>query len=126
MNLEFTYGKVKTLNDVYYVPKIRKNLVFGDLNKFGFKSIFESDKFVLTKRDTFVGKCYLYEKMFKLNLINKVVNSSYMLVSFSLWHNRLSHIKTRRMYDMVVLNLVHKFANDLVDKCRICMQTKIT
>jgi hypothetical protein len=77
---------------------------------------------VFTKRGTFVGKCYLYEKMFKLNLLNKVVNSSYMLVSFSLWHNRLSHIKTRRMYDMAVLNLVHKSANDLVDKCRICMQ----
>jgi hypothetical protein len=35
LNLEFTYGKVLSLTDVYFVLEIRKNLVFGDLlNKF--------------------------------------------------------------------------------------------
>jgi hypothetical protein len=50
VNLEFTSGKVLSLNDVYFVPEIMKNLVFGGLlNKFGFKAVFESDQFVLTK-----------------------------------------------------------------------------
>lgn len=52
--------------------------------------------------------------MFKLNLINKVVNSAYMVDSFSLWHNRLGHINTIRMHDMEILNLFQKFANDMV------------
>jgi len=50
VNLEFTSGKVLSLTDVYFVPEIRKNLVSGGLlNKFGFKAVFESDQFVLTK-----------------------------------------------------------------------------
>jgi hypothetical protein len=44
VNLEFTFGNVLTLIDVYYVPEIRKNLVSGGLlKKFGFKCVFESD-----------------------------------------------------------------------------------
>jgi hypothetical protein len=34
---------------------------------------------VLIKWDAFVGKGYLYDGMFKLNLINKVVNSAYFI-----------------------------------------------
>jgi len=30
------------------------------------------------------------------------------------------------MNDMIVLNLIPKFENNMVDKCRICMQTNIT
>jgi hypothetical protein len=73
VNLEFTYGNVLTLTDVYYIPKIRKNLVSGGLlNKFGFKCVFDSDQFMLTKGGIFVGKGYLFEGIFKLNLVNKV------------------------------------------------------
>jgi hypothetical protein len=52
MNLEFTYGKVLSLSDVYFVPEIRKNLMYeGLLNKFS-----ESNQFVLTKRRALWGK----------------------------------------------------------------------
>ena len=126
VDLEFTSGKMLTLTDVYHVPEIRKNLVSGShLNKFGFKLVFESDKFVLTKGGMFVGKGYLYEGMFKLN-INKVNVSAYMINSFSLWHFRLEHVNSRRMHDMVNLELIPKYENDMNDKCRICMHTKIT
>ena len=57
VELQFTSGKVLTLNDVYYVPEVRKNLVSGSLlNKFGFKLVFEADKFILSKGGIFVGK----------------------------------------------------------------------
>jgi len=117
----------KSLTDVYFVPEIMKNLVSrGLLNKFGFKVVFESDRFVLTKGSAFVGKSYLFEEMFKLNLINKVKNFAYLIDSISLWHNRFGHVNTRRMHDMIVLNLIHKSVNNMFDKCKICMQTKIT
>ncbi|XP_061358082.1 uncharacterized protein LOC133302336 [Gastrolobium bilobum] len=50
--LKMTYGKMVTLNDVLHVPDIRKNLVSGSLlSKNGFKLVFVSDKFVITKND---------------------------------------------------------------------------
>jgi hypothetical protein len=64
--------------------------------------------------------------MFKLNLINKVNNSAYLVESISLWHNILGHVNTRRMHNMTVLILIPKSINDMFDKSRICMQTKIT
>ncbi|GJS36290.1 hypothetical protein Tco_0534672, partial [Tanacetum coccineum] len=48
--LKMTYEKELKLTNVFYVSKIRKNLVSGWLlNKFGFHLVFESDKFVLSK-----------------------------------------------------------------------------
>ena len=53
----FTSGKTLTLNDVFYVPEVRKNLISGFLlNKFGFKQVYEADKFILSKGSVFVGK----------------------------------------------------------------------
>ena len=66
----------------------------------------------------------MYEGMFKMN-INEVV-SAYMLDSLSLWHTRLGHISTRKMNCMVKTNLIPKYEIDMVDKYKICMQTKIT
>ena len=56
----FTSGKTLTLNDVFYVPEVRKNLVSGFLlNKFGFKQVYEADKYILSKGSVFVEKGYL-------------------------------------------------------------------
>ena len=43
-----------------YVPEIRKNLVSGSLlNSHGFRLVFESDKFFLSKSGMYVGKGYM-------------------------------------------------------------------
>ncbi|KAL0325009.1 UNVERIFIED_CONTAM: Retrovirus-related Pol polyprotein from transposon TNT 1-94 [Sesamum radiatum] len=56
---EFTSGKTISLSNVLYVPKLRKNLVFGSvLNKYGFREVFESDKYILSKSGVFVGFGY--------------------------------------------------------------------
>ncbi|KAJ9559825.1 hypothetical protein OSB04_004985 [Centaurea solstitialis] len=93
--LKMTSGKDLTLNDVLYVPEIRKNLVSGWLlNKHGFRLVFESDKFVLTKMGVFVGKGYAVNGMFKLNVmavkpsVNEINKSSaYLLESSYTWHD---------------------------------------
>ena len=57
MVLKITSGKELTLTNVMYVPEIRKNLVSGSLlNSHGFRLVFESDKFVLSKSEMYVGK----------------------------------------------------------------------
>ena len=61
--LKWTSRKELTLNDVLYIPDIRKNLISRSiLSKKGFRIIFESDKFVLTKDGMYVGKGYLILK----------------------------------------------------------------
>ncbi|TYK03675.1 pol polyprotein [Cucumis melo var. makuwa] len=58
--LKMTSGKELTLNNVLHVPDIRKNLVSGSLlSKNGFKLVFLSDKFVLSKNEMYIGKGYL-------------------------------------------------------------------
>ncbi|GKC51087.1 zinc finger, CCHC-type containing protein [Tanacetum coccineum] len=104
--LEFSSGKIVTLFNVLYVPKLRKNLVFGPvLNKCGYKQVYESD--ILSKCGVFVGFGYYNNGMFMLNL-NKVpddsdfvyMSSSSTIVNSSLWHARLGHVHYKRMIEM--------------------------
>ncbi|GKE14549.1 pol polyprotein, partial [Tanacetum coccineum] len=96
--LKMTSEKELKLTNVLYVPEIRKNLVSGWLlNKFGFRLVFESDKFVLSKNQMYVGKGYAVNAMFKLNVmvvkndINKLNSSAYLIESSNVWHGRLGH-----------------------------------
>ncbi|KAJ9561442.1 hypothetical protein OSB04_006602 [Centaurea solstitialis] len=97
--LRMTLGKELKLKDVLFVPELRKNLVSGWLlNKVGFKLVFESDKFVLSKSGMYVGKGYAMNDMFKLNvMVVNVMNknastSAYMLEFSNIWHGRLGHV----------------------------------
>ncbi|GKA15359.1 hypothetical protein Tco_0695106 [Tanacetum coccineum] len=57
--LELSSGKTVTLFNVLYVPKLRKNLVSGPvLNKYGYKQVYKSDKYILSKCGVFVGFGY--------------------------------------------------------------------
>jgi len=133
VELVFTFGKTLTLNDVYYVPEARKNLVSGFLlNKLGFKQVYEADKFILSKGSVFVGKGYAASDMFKLNVNNvscgNAMNvSTYMLVCSisSLWRNRLGHVNYKRLKEMSRLELISNFDGN-IEKCKTCMLTKIT
>ncbi|GJS30981.1 pol polyprotein [Tanacetum coccineum] len=96
--LKMTSEKELKLTNVLYVPEIRKNLVSGWLlNKFGFRLVFESDKFVLSKNQMYVGRGYAMNGMFKLNVmvvkneINKMNSSAYLIESSNVWHGRLGH-----------------------------------
>ena len=58
--LKMTPRKELTLINVLYVPEIRKNLASGSLlNNHGFRFVFESNKFVLSKGGMYVGKGYV-------------------------------------------------------------------
>ena len=129
--LKFTSGKIVTLTDVLHVPEIRKNLVSGPiLSKKGFKLVFESDRFILTKAGMYVGKGYLTEGLFKLNVLvtntmnNNKNTSVYIVDSFVLWHARLGHVNNRSIYRMVNLNLLPKFDVNIHNKCEICIESK--
>ncbi|GKB45757.1 zinc finger, CCHC-type containing protein [Tanacetum coccineum] len=67
-------GKTITLFNVLYVPKLRKNLVAGPvLSKCGYKQVYESDKYILSKSGVFLGFGYYnnghvyYKRMLKMS-----------------------------------------------------------
>ena len=101
--LKMTSGKVLTLNNVLHVPTIRKNLVSAALLvKNGFKCVLVSDKAVISKNEMFIGKGYLNEGLFKLNVmvidsINKNSASVYLLELSDLWHARLGHVNYKAL-----------------------------
>ena len=110
--LNLTSGKKLTLMDILFVPEIRKNLVSASLlSKKGSKLVFESDKLVLTKGGTFMGKEYMSEGLFKLNVFNdnviaSTINKSFMsfayiIESCELWHFQLGHVNYRSMLVIV-------------------------
>ncbi|GKA17452.1 zinc finger, CCHC-type containing protein [Tanacetum coccineum] len=131
--LEFSSGKSITLFNVLYVLKLRKNLISGPvLNKCGYKQVYESDKYILSKCGVFVGFGYYNNGMFMLNL-NKVpddsdsvyMSSSSTVVNSSLWHARLGHVHYKRMLEMSKDELIPAI-DENPDKCTTCMLTKIT
>nr|ABF94958.1 retrotransposon protein, putative, Ty1-copia subclass [Oryza sativa Japonica Group] len=57
VDLKFTSGNTVQLKNVQHVPSIKKNLVSGSLLcREGFRLVFESNKCVVSKYGTFVGK----------------------------------------------------------------------
>ena len=59
VEFNFTSGKKLTLNNVFHVLDIRKNLVYAILMcKNGLKIVFEGNTCIVSKNETFVGKRY--------------------------------------------------------------------
>jgi hypothetical protein len=59
VGLKLTSGKAVQLKNVQHVPSIRKNLISGSLLcRDGYKLVFESNKCVLSKFGTSIGKGY--------------------------------------------------------------------
>lgn len=85
IKLDFTPGKTFTLNGVYRVPEVTRNLVSGSiLSKCGFKiKIAIFDYVTILKRGVLVDKRFVYDGMFKMN-INRTIVSVYTIDSLNL------------------------------------------
>ncbi|GJW99868.1 retrovirus-related pol polyprotein from transposon TNT 1-94 [Tanacetum coccineum] len=131
--LKMTSKKELKLTNVLYVSEIRKNLVSGWLlNKFGFRLVFESDKFVLSKNQVYVGKGYAMNGMFKLNVmvvkneINKMNSSAYLIESSNVWHARLRHVNFNSLHRLIKFNSIPNYHIDSKYKCETFVEAKLT
>ena len=114
-----TSRKELTLNDVLHVLDMRKNLVSRSLlSKNGFKLVFVVDKFLLTKHDMDIGKAYLTDGLFKMNVMTIVPNAiainnnnafNYLVESSNIWHARLGHINYDILSKLSNLDFLPKF-----------------
>ena len=90
MILKMISGRNLTLTNLIYMPDVRKNLVSGSLlNKQSFRIVIESDKVILSKSVMFVGKGYVTDGIFKLNVMyvkdDKEMKSSSACLSLSIY-----------------------------------------
>jgi hypothetical protein len=88
--LKFSSGKMVMLKNVHHVLSIKNNLVSGSqLYRDGYKIVFESNKCILSKYGTFVGKDYDNEDLFRLFLHDTCNKSMNNVVSneSNIWHS---------------------------------------
>jgi hypothetical protein len=96
--LKLTLGKTLLLKDVLYVPSMSQNLISVSLLcRQCLKLVFESNKVVLSKFGTFVGKSYVSGGLFRLSVLNNHssyhVNVVYNNDSINnIWHSHLCHV----------------------------------
>ena len=130
VDLKFTSGKIVRLKNVHHVPSINKNLVSGSLLcRDGYKIVFESNKFVVSKFGTFVGKGYECGGLFRLSLsdvCNKVVNHVCSNSESNVWHSRLCHINFDCMTRLAKMSyfLILHMSRDLSSKL-VCKQSNL-
>jgi hypothetical protein len=121
------FGKDGAIKERVACPLHQKNLVSGSLLcRDGYKLVFESNKCILLKYGTFVGKDYDRGGLFRLSfhdVYNKSVNNVILNESY-IWHSRLCHINFGCVSRLANLNLIPKI--DLVkgSKCQVCVQSK--
>ena len=114
------------LKSVQHVPSIKKNLVSASmLCTDGYKVVLESNKCVVSKHDTFVGKRYDCGGLFCLLLhdeCNKIVNSDNISDESNLWHSRFCHTSFGCLMWLANLNLISKFNLVKKSKCYVCVE----
>jgi len=126
--LNFTSGKMVPLNNVQHVPSIKKNLVSASLLcRDGYCVVLESNKCVVSKHGSFVGKGYDCGGLFCLslhNMCNKLVNSIDISDETDLWHSRFCHTSYGCLMRLANLNLIPKFNLVKKSKCHVCVESK--
>ena len=95
--------------------------------------VFESDMVVLSKNGMYVGKSYVNDGLFKLNVMtlkpkinNEASFSAYLLESFNLWHDRLGHFNFNSLRKLINMKHIPTFQIDLKYKCKTCVKAKTT
>ncbi|KAI5350435.1 hypothetical protein L3X38_003326 [Prunus dulcis] len=130
VELKMTSGKALTLKDVRHVPEVRRNLISGSsLVKQGYKIVMESNRIVITRNNVFIGKGYICDGFFKINVVfedNKISPQVFNVESCNVWHGRLGHVSLSKIKRLMDLDLIPKSNVDLKHKCEECVQAKQT
>jgi hypothetical protein len=93
----------------------------------GYKLVFEPNKCVISKYDTFVGKGYKSRGLFRLSLVDtcfKSANHVASNVETNIWHSRLHHVNFGCISRLAGLNLTPKFDVIKSSKCYMCVEAK--
>ena len=116
------------MKNVQHVLSIKKNLVSGSqLCRDGYKFVFEANKIILSKFETFIGKGYDCGGLFRLSVLdvcNKVVNHTIISNELNILHSRFCHVNFGCLTRLANINLTPKFNLVKGSKCHVCVQSK--
>jgi hypothetical protein len=131
VDLKLTLGKIVQLKNVQHIPSINKNLVSVSLLcRDGFKVVLESNKFVVSKCEQFIGKGYVCESLFRFSVsdcYNKSMNNICDGINesdASIWHSHVCHLNFCSMSRLSSLNLILNLSIVKGSKCQSCVQSK--
>nr|GEV32689.1 hypothetical protein [Tanacetum cinerariifolium] len=106
--IKFTSGKTLALNNVLYVPSLRRNMVSGSLLvRAGLKVTLEGDKVIITQNNDFVRKGYVIDGLFVFNAdctTNKSSASAYIVESANMWHDFRKNNIGPKTFDRVFID----------------------
>ena len=126
VDLKFASGRILSLTRVHHVPDICRNIISEScLVKNGFELSLNCNKVVITHTGVFIGKGYLSNGLFLINVepvLGGFINDSVELSvnnieSSDLWHSRLGHLNFGALKNMMNLELIPKYAIDKKSKC---------
>ena len=127
---EVYFGEDRAAEERAACSHHKKNLVSGALLcRDCFKLVFESNKCILYKFGTFVGKRYESGCLFRLSLTdvcNKIAYNIIKVDETNIWHSRLCHINFGCMMRLANLSLIPKFTFVKNSKCHVCVESKQT
>jgi hypothetical protein len=112
------------------VPSMNRNLISVSLLcRQGLKLVFESNKVVMSKFGTFVGKSYESGGLFHLSVLNNHssyhVNVVYINDSINdIWHSHLCHVNFEAIKRLSDMSLIPEYKHAKGAKCGICVQAK--
>ena len=90
-----TSRKVQAFQGVLHVPTLRRNLINeSSLLSAGYTIVKKSNKFVISKSNIFIGKGFVCDGLFRLNVINSSDNKISISIALNIessdiWHERL-------------------------------------
>lgn len=125
------------LNDVYYIPELRRNLFsVRQMDKAGYEVLFGNDEVKIMKDGTIIAtgevKNDLYYIQFRVSKESGCANYSFGSVSddnYALWHRRLCHLGNTGMKYLINAGLlgegITRDKSKFCDTCALSKQTKL-
>ena len=127
------------LDETYYVPSFRRNLIYvSRLDKFGYSCSFGNGKFSLLKNSNVVGTGSLIDNLYKLDLHASHINETLHVSGYGikrkllnenssmLWHKRLGHISRQRIERLVSGGILNSLDFSDFGTCIECIKGKQT
>lgn len=121
-----------TIKNVFYIPNLRKNLLFvRKLEMFNISVVFEKGKVKLFDKNRLIGlglRNNLYEISFKV-LKNECLNIDKEDEKLKLWHRRYGHINYSNLEKLIKNDMVDgidKLKLNKVEFCESCVNGKMT
>ena len=128
------------LQDVVYIPSIRKNLIFVPiLDRHGFSFLFGIEKFELYLDCLLVGNGILCGNLcilelyglpfvyvsFAINIVSSAKHLRLNKKSSILWHKRLGHTSKLRMERLIKYEILSDLNFSYFDTCVDCIKGKL-